>query len=192
MDVQDYKVINDPVSGTVRQYGSTQSAKQGKYLEYDTYPLSIVYVNLPQYQKPFLKDKKIKKTSTVSYVTSKGKTDTLMTIVNGVATRSFVTTKGRTDTLTTVTTEEVNVDNPFFKSLKVGYALYFNAYPANNSIPSVSNLGTTIFLVSPDKNNQVTSRIGLNLEFGDFFDVKHANNGAFSRLSIGLTTNFSL
>lgn len=170
VDVQDYKVINDPVSGTVRQYGSTQTARQGKYQEFDTYPLSFIYVNLPAYERPYLKDKKVKTTTTVSYVTVKGKTDTV----------------------TTVTKEEVNVDNPFFKSLKVGYALYLNAYPANNANPSVSNLGGTIFLVSPDKNNQPTSRIGLNLEFGDFFDVKKANNGAFNRLSIGLTTNFSL
>lgn len=72
VEVKDYKMILDTVSNTYREYGKTVTGKQGKYEEFDRFPIRLAYTYCPSEDE---KDKdKLKFGFTVYYSANLGKT----------------------------------------------------------------------------------------------------------------------
>jgi len=81
-------------------------------------------------------------------------------------------------------------DDPTTKGLSFGYSIYLNGLPTNNHKPNTT-AGCILYLAKM-KDGISTPSLGLNLQLNDFFDVNKVNNGLLKRLSVGLTTNFSI
>ncbi len=81
-------------------------------------------------------------------------------------------------------------DDPSNKGLSFGYSIYLNVSPTNTDKPNTTT-GCILYLAKM-KEGISTPTLGLNFQFSDFFDVNGINNGLLKRLSVGLTTNFSI
>ena len=197
VDIHDFTQVENTSPEVTRRYGNTVNAKQGLYKEYDSYPLNFSYTYVP-FQNRYQSNTKTKSVTTVTYVRTVAQSDTVYkdgidSEGNHIRVLSVITHRPKIDTVTTITKpEEVKVENPFFKSLRFGYAVYANPNIGINGNSTVTNIGTVLFLASPNKDNILTTRLGLDFQLSDFFDSKHVNNGPFNRIKIGFTTIFSL
>jgi hypothetical protein len=209
IDVEDNRSFTDPATGVTRTLSKKQNAREGTYTEFDAWNWQIAYTKLPKYQFKNLHNRaggdsvKTKQEISRSLIPIPAGTDTITRVIteyinrNGVmdsiirTTREIVSRPARVDTVITVTSKSEPVSNPLFKSLKIGYSLYFNTTARNGEYPN-SKMGGVIFFISPNKDDVLVPRLGITFQFNDPFDVKGANTGMFKRFQAGLTTTFSL
>jgi hypothetical protein len=209
IDVEDNRSFTDPATGVTRTLSKKQSAREGTYTEFDAWNWQIAYTRLPKYQFKYIKNARggdsarKKQDISTSLIPIPAGTDTITRVVteyimtNGVMdsttrfTKEIVSRPARVDTVITITSKTEPVGNPLFKSVKIGYSLYFNSTARKGEYPN-SKIGGVVFFISPNKEDVLVPRIGITFQFNDPFDVKGANTGVFKRLQAGLTTTFSL
>ncbi|NNV55022.1 hypothetical protein [Limnovirga soli] len=175
VDIIDRRTTFDSASGIQRNIEKKVTAKEGIYKEMDAALIQISYTHLPKYQF-----KNLKKYDGSDLMKEKEETTT-----------EYVTNGDRVDTITRKTVKSEPVPNPNFKSLKFGYSLFYSALATTGEMPE-SKLGGSLFIISPDKDNNLIPRLAVNFQMNDIFDLQKKNNGLFKRFQAGVTATFSL
>lgn len=163
VDIQDYREQVDPTTNTTRRYGNTQSIKEGTLSMRSVFPMIATFTFLPDPKRPRELEQEIDSKTGQPIIPTKEEL------------------KAHSEKATAL-----------FKSPKLGYAVFFGPEFTTSDSPTQTKLGGTVFLISPNKEDILTSRIGLTAELADLFDTKKAGTSHFKRMSIGLTVNFSL
>lgn len=175
IDIVDRRTGFDSATATQRNVEKKVTAKEGTYKEMDAALIQLSYTHLPKYQYKNLKNPdgsdvmKEKEEITTEYVTNGDKVDTIIR----------------------KTVKSEPVPNQYFKSLKFGYSLFYSSLASTDEMPE-SKLGGSLFLISPDKENNLIPRLAVNFQLNDIFDLKKKNNGMLKRFQAGVTATFSL
>ena len=125
-EVKDVKNEFDSLSNTFRQIEITKSVHQGKYAEFDSYPLNISFTKL----------------------------------------------------------------TPDNESVSIGYNIYLSVSPSSMVKPKC-NIGYILYLAQL-KDGISVPVLGFIFQIDDFFDVQKLNNDILKRLSVGLSSKFSI
>lgn len=176
IEVMDNRNTFDSTSGVIRTASKSVVAREGNYKEYDGFTWGLSYTRLPKYPHKYIQksDKSGNETETkVEKVTEK------------------VTVNGITFNIEREAIKEIPKPNPFYKSLRLGYSVYLNTLTSNISKP-VSNLGAIIFVLSPNKDDIMAPRLGVDLYFKDITDSKKTNTGLLKRFNVAFTTTIAL
>lgn len=200
VDVVDKRIIFDSVSATQRNVEKKVSAKEGTYKEMDAAVIQLSYTHLPKYQFKNLKNPdgsvmmKEKEETVTEYITyTNVRIDTVTrTNRNSQPITEYINyTQSRIDTVTRTIKKSEPVPNPNFKSIKFGYSFFYNVLVQKGEKPE-TKLGGSIFLISPDKDNNLIPRLAINFQIKDLYDLKNANNGLAKRFQAGVSATFPL
>lgn len=172
-DIIDRRSIFDSATSIQRSFEKKTTAREGNYMERNASLIQISYTHLPKNQFKYLK--------------SKDGSDSMKVLTK----TEFRTNGSKIDTINIETETSEPVTNPNFKSLKFGYSFFYSVLAMNGFLPE-SKLGASLFIISPDKDNNLIPRLAFNCQFNDIFDLQQKNNGIFKRFQVGISATFSL